>query len=105
MPLVLDHNLRNTKQIHSSFGPLAPTPMTSRGGDGAEVHFIPAATDAAVEVADEAVGVLLDVGRFPGNIALVPRPRTAGGGALPEREGRSLSVAEEAVRRMSRATT
>ncbi|MCW2712671.1 MAG: nuclease [Marmoricola sp.] len=71
MPLVLDHNLRNTKQIHSSFGPLAPTPMTSRGGDGAEVHFIPAATDAAVEVADEAVGVLLDVGRLPGNIALV----------------------------------
>ena len=42
VPLVLDHNLRNTKQIHECFGPLAPTRMTSRGGDGADVHFIPA---------------------------------------------------------------
>ena len=35
VPLVLDHNLRNTKQIHESFGPLAPSRMYSRGGDGA----------------------------------------------------------------------
>ena len=25
VPLVLDHNLRNTKQIHTAFGPLAPS--------------------------------------------------------------------------------
>jgi len=71
VPLVLDHNLRNSRQIHESFGPLAPTRMTSRGGDGADVHFIPASTEKAVEVADEAVGLLLDIGWFPDNIALM----------------------------------
>ena len=71
VPLVLDHNLRNTRQIHEAFGPLAPTRMTSRGGDGAEVHFIPAETDRALEVADEAVLLLLDIGWHPSNIALM----------------------------------
>ena len=40
VPLVLDHNLRNTKQIHESFGPLAPSRMYSRGGDGPAVRFV-----------------------------------------------------------------
>ena len=71
VPLVLDHCLRNTRQIHDAFAPLAPTRMTSRGGDGAEVHFIPASGDTAVDVADEAVGLLLDIGWFPGSIALL----------------------------------
>ena len=71
VPLVLDHNLRNTKQIHESFAPLAPTRMTPRGGEGAEVSFLPATVSEAVEVADEAVDLLLDVGWFPGNIALM----------------------------------
>lgn len=71
VPLVLDHNLRNTKQIHRCFGPLAPTRMTSRGGEGADVHFIPASTDTALEVADGAVDVLLDIGWFPASIALL----------------------------------
>ncbi|MCD9153373.1 DUF2075 domain-containing protein [Aeromicrobium duanguangcaii] len=30
-PLALDHNLRNTQQIHEAFGPLAPSRMYSRG--------------------------------------------------------------------------
>lgn len=29
VPLVLDQNLRNTRQIHDAFGPLAPTHMTA----------------------------------------------------------------------------
>ena len=45
--------------------------MTSRGGDGVDVNFIPADTDKAIDVADEAVGVLLDAGWYPGNIALL----------------------------------
>ena len=40
VPLVLDHNLRNTRQIHESFGPLAPSRMYSRGGDGPAVRFL-----------------------------------------------------------------
>lgn len=71
VPLVLDHNLRNTKQIHETFGPLAPTRMTSRGGDGVEVSFVPSSPEDAVETADDAVDVLLDAGWFPSNIALL----------------------------------
>lgn len=72
VPLVLDHNLRNTKQIHEAFGPLAPTRMTARGGDGVDVTFVPL-TDGQdpIAVADDAVVLLLDVGWHPGNIALL----------------------------------
>jgi len=70
VPLVLDHNLRNTRQIHGAFGPLAPTRMTSRGGNGVDVTFVPAGEDP-LDVADSAVEVLLDAGWFPGNIALL----------------------------------
>jgi hypothetical protein len=69
IPLVLDHNLRNTRQIHEAFGPLAPTRMTSRGGDGPDVHFIP--SDDPVSSADDAVDILLEAGWHPGNIALL----------------------------------
>ena len=71
IPLVLDHNLRNTKQIHDCFAPLAPTRMTARGGDGESVEFIATTTEEAMDVADEAVDRLLDLGWFPGNIALL----------------------------------
>jgi hypothetical protein len=69
VPLVLDHNLRNTRQIHSAFGPLAPTRMTARGGEGPDVHFVP--SDDPLAAADDAVDLLLDVGWHPGSIALL----------------------------------
>jgi hypothetical protein len=62
--------LRNTRQIHESFKPLAPTRMTSRGGEGVSVDFLPAGEDP-VSVADDAIDVLLDAGWAPGNIALL----------------------------------
>lgn len=71
VPLVLDHNLRNTKQIHSSFGPLAPSRMQARGGDGPDVRFVATPTDAAISAADDAVDMLLDEGWKPGNVALL----------------------------------
>ena len=37
VPLVLDHCLRNTRQIAEAFGPLAPMRMYARGGEGPEV--------------------------------------------------------------------
>lgn len=70
VPLVLDHNLRNTKQIYEAFGSLGPTRMTARGGDGVNVDFLPAGDDC-VGTADDAVQILLDVGWHPGNIALL----------------------------------
>lgn len=72
VPLVLDHNLRNTKQIHQAFGPLAPTRMTPRGGEGLDVSFVPVGPGQdAISVADDAVETLLEVGWHPGNIALL----------------------------------
>lgn len=69
VPLVLDHNLRNTRQIHDAFGPLAPTRMTPRGGDGVEVTFLP--SEEPLDTADEAIEILLEAGWHPGNIALL----------------------------------
>lgn len=60
VPLVLDHNLRNTKQIHAAFGPLAPSRMYARGGEGPEVRFVAASPDDALGVADDEVARLLD---------------------------------------------
>jgi hypothetical protein len=72
VPLVLDHNLRNTRQVYQAFGPLAPTRMTPRGGEGSDVTFVPVGHDEdAVSVADDAIETLLDVGWHPGNIALL----------------------------------
>jgi hypothetical protein len=71
VPLVLDHNLRNTQQIHDSFGPLAPSRMYSRGGHGPAVRFVPAAQEDAVEAADDEVDSLLEAGWEPRNVALL----------------------------------
>ena len=62
--------LRNTRQIHESFGPLAPTRMTPRGGEGADVAFLAADGDP-VGRADDAIDLLLDIGWHPGSIALL----------------------------------
>ncbi|MGB3954423.1 MAG: NERD domain-containing protein [Brooklawnia sp.] len=71
IPLVLDHNLRNTRQIAQTFVPLAPTGMELRGGDGPLVTFVPAGKDAALAVADEQVDVLFDEGWDAADIALI----------------------------------
>lgn len=71
VPLVLDHNLRNTKQIHESFGSLAPSRMYSRGGDGAAVRFVAATPDEALSKADDEVDRFLDAGWQPEHICLL----------------------------------
>mgnify|MGYP000754750862 CR=1 FL=1 len=71
VPLVLDHNLRNTRQIYETFGPLAPSRMQARGGDGLAVRFVPADRDDAIGVADDQVEVLLDEGWDPAKVALL----------------------------------
>jgi len=60
--LILDHNLRNTKQIGEAFNPLAPMRMHLKGGDGPEVEFVRCAAEDAVEIADEQVDRLLEAG-------------------------------------------
>lgn len=71
VPLVLDHNLRNTRQIASAFGPLTPMRMTPKGGDGPEVAVMPCASTSAIVVADDQVEALLDEGWRPEHIALL----------------------------------
>jgi hypothetical protein len=71
VPLVLDHNLRNTQEIYESFGPLAPSRMYSRGGHGPEVRFVACTAEAALETADEQIDLLLEEGWDPGKIVLL----------------------------------
>lgn len=71
VPLVLDHNLRNTTQIAEAFSPLAPMRMRLMGGSGPDVTFVPASPDQAVGVADDQVERLLDEGWEPGHVALL----------------------------------
>lgn len=71
VPLVLDHNLRNTTQIATAFAPLAPMRMRLLGGSGPEVTFLAAAADGALDVADDQVEALLDEGWQAEHIALL----------------------------------
>ena len=70
VPLVLDHNLRNTKQIAEVFRPLAPR-MRLEGGDGPQVEHIQTTPEEALDAADDAVERLHDEGWHPGHIALL----------------------------------
>jgi len=71
VPLVLDHNLRNTRQIAEVFTPLAPMRMYARGGDGPEVTFIPCSSEDALDVADDQIDPLIDDGWRPEDIMLL----------------------------------
>ena len=68
---VLEHNLRNTRQIADTFGSLALTRMRNRGGDGPQVRFIECPPSEAVDQADAMVDSLLDEGWRPQDIALL----------------------------------
>lgn len=71
VPLVLDHNMRNTRQIATVFAPLVGQRMTLRGGDGPAARFVACAPGEAVATADDQVDLLLDDGWRPQDIALL----------------------------------
>ena len=75
VPLVLDHNLRNTKQIAGVFKPLAPLRMRLEGGDGPAVTFVQTGPEKALAVADDQVDLFLDEGWAPQDIALLTTGR------------------------------
>ncbi|ANH39191.1 Nuclease-related domain protein [Nocardioides dokdonensis FR1436] len=88
IPLVLDHNLRNTRQIHDCFGPLAPSRMYASGGDGPDVRFVPSVADDALSIADDEVDSLIEAGWKPQNICLLTTGhRHPEQGAQTERHG------------------
>jgi hypothetical protein len=69
--LLLDQNLRNTRQIAEAFQPLGATRMRAAGGDGPEVVFVECAAEDAVSEADDTVDRLLDDGWRPEDVALL----------------------------------
>ncbi|QRI75160.1 MULTISPECIES: ATP-binding domain-containing protein [Rhodococcus] len=71
VPLVLDHNLRNTRQIAGTFGPLVGQRMRLLGGDGPDVQFVACRGDEALAVADDRIDALLEEGWRPGDVALL----------------------------------
>ena len=75
VPLVLDHNLRNTREIAECFLPLAPTGMEIRGASGPEVSYVPSTGDDALDVAQDQIDVLFDEGWEAGDIAFITTGR------------------------------
>jgi len=71
VPILLDHNLRNTRQIAESFDPLTPMRMRLRGGDGVAVRLVACRPDEAIDRADDEVDRLLEAGWRPADVALL----------------------------------
>lgn len=75
VPLVLDKNLRNTRQISSTFRTLAPSGMTVSDYEGPEATPVACSVDEAVDVADDQVDLLIDEGWRLEDIALLTTGR------------------------------
>jgi superfamily I DNA/RNA helicase len=71
VPLILDQNIRNTRQIATAFQPLVDHPMRFLGGDGPEVVFVPCTADEALDVADDQIEALLEEGWRAQDVALL----------------------------------
>jgi hypothetical protein len=71
VPLLLDHNLRNTRQIANTFQPLVDHPMRFLGGDGPDVKFVACTPDEAMDAGDDQIEMLLEQGWRPEDLALL----------------------------------
>lgn len=71
VPLILDQNIRNTRQIATAFQPLVDHPMRFLGGDGPEVRFVAAEGDEVLDVGDDQIEALLEQGWRPEDVALL----------------------------------
>ncbi|RZU32472.1 nuclease-related domain-containing DEAD/DEAH box helicase [Blastococcus saxobsidens] len=75
MPIPLNENLRNTKQIAGTFSSLAPEQMRIRGQAGVPVRFVQCASEDAVGAADDVADGLLEEGWPPESVALLTTHR------------------------------
>lgn len=71
VPLILDQNIRNTRQIATAFQPLVGHPMRFLGGDGPDVRFVTCEPAEALDVGDDQVESLLAEGWRPQDVALL----------------------------------
>ncbi|MGE2732505.1 NERD domain-containing protein [Mycolicibacterium vaccae] len=86
VPLVLDHNLRNTRQIANAFQPLVDHPMRFLGGEGPAVKYVACSAAEAMEAGDEEVEALLEQGWRPEDVALLTT-----GSRHPEQRERQIA--------------
>jgi hypothetical protein len=70
-PVMLDENLRSTRQIAQVCGSLREGITRPRGMEGAPVRIVDVPYDEAVHAADDAVDALLTEGWAPGSLALL----------------------------------
>ncbi|MDY6999789.1 MAG: NERD domain-containing protein [Actinomycetota bacterium] len=71
VPLILDHNLRNTRQIANAFQPLVDHPMRFLGGEGPAVRYVACSAGDAMDAGDDEVERLLEDGWRPEDVALL----------------------------------
>ncbi|KUI34679.1 nuclease [Mycobacterium sp. IS-1496] len=71
VPLILDHNLRNTRQIANAFQPLVDHPMRYLGGEGPAVTFVACKREDALDAGDDQIDLLLEQGWRPEDLALL----------------------------------
>lgn len=71
VPLVLDHTLRNTRQIANAFQPLVDHPMRILGGEGPAVKVVACAREDAMDAGDDEVELFLEDGWRPEDVALL----------------------------------
>jgi hypothetical protein len=71
VPLILDQNIRNTRQIATAFSSLTDHPMRFLGGDGPEVRFVACTRQTAIGAGDDEVERLLESGWRPQDVALL----------------------------------
>ena len=83
VPLVLDQNLRNTRQIAESFSTLAPIRMRLGDVDGPDVRFVECPPEDVLDLAEDQVDPLLDAGWRPEDVALLTT-----GSRSPEQKAR-----------------
>ncbi|HEY3545169.1 MAG TPA: NERD domain-containing protein [Propionicimonas sp.] len=74
-PIVLNENLRSTKQIAQVFGAFTDDHVRPCGGVGAGVRLVDVPPDDAISAADDVLDALLEQGWRPGQIALLTTGR------------------------------
>lgn len=77
-PIVLDENIRNTRQIARVFGSLSAGQARYRGMDGPPARFVPCSPEEAVHEADAQVDRLPGEGWQPGQIQSATATHTSG---------------------------
>ena len=90
VPLILDQNIRNTRQIASAFQPLVDHPMRFLGGDGPEVRFVACTAEEALDIGDDQVEALLEEGWRYEDVALLTT-----GSRHPEQKNRQEAGNED----------